>query len=192
MVDLDIINMYFRTRERTDYLKDKGIEVFSSIRGDKDVLDLPALDPAILKPLQNKEYKAILDCGGDPKGALILRTYTPYLKEADNIFVVNVNRPETSDVNHIISYMNEIEGMSGQRISRIINTTHMLKDTKVSDVLKGHEIVKEVSKIRNLDFTLDVCIKPVADEILKDSNIAEEIKEKIFPIDLYFRSDWMM
>ena len=189
--DLDIINMYFRSREKTDFLATQGIEVYSSSRGHQDVLDVPALDASILKPIQNKDYQAILDVGGDPKGALILRTYRPYLVDTDNIFVINTNRPETSNPDAIIAYMNQIEGMGGIKANTLINNTHMLKDTSMEDVLKGYAIVKEVSEKLGIEFRYNVCKRDLAEAIRSNPDVSSEVKDKLFPIDLYFRSDWM-
>ena len=189
--DLDIINMYFRSREKTDFLSQRDIEVYSSSRGHQDVLDVPALDASILKPIQNKDYQAILDVGGDPKGALILRTYIPYLIDTDNIFIINTNRPETSNPDAIIAYMKEIEGMGGIRATALVNNTHMLKDTRKEDVIRGYDIVKQVSDKLGLEFRYNVAKKDLVNDIKKDPRVANELKEKLFPIDLYFRSDWM-
>lgn len=191
LADLDIINMYFRAREKTDFLENHGVEVYSSSRGANDVLDVPALDAAILKPIQNKDYQTILDCGGDPKGALILRTYSPYLVDTDNILVVNTNRPETGNVESIIAYIRQIEGVAGVKARTLINTSHMLKDTSKEDILRGHDIVKEVSNKLGLEFRYNVCKEDVCKQIEEDSTVADEVKEKLFPINLYFRDDWM-
>ncbi|WP_297281017.1 ATP-binding protein [uncultured Anaerococcus sp.] len=189
--DLDIINMYFRVREKTALLEENSIEVYSSSRGHQDVLDVPALDPSILKPIQDKSYQAILDLGGDPKGALILRTYKQYLKNTENIFVINTNRPETSNVDDIIAYMKEIEAMAGVKTNVLINTSHMLKSTSESDVLKGHAIVNEVSEKLNIEFRYDVCQKDIAKSLKNNPKISIDIKNKLFPINLYLREDWM-
>lgn len=184
--------MYFRIREKTDFIEKNAIKVYSSSRGPNDVLDVPALDSAILAPLRDKDTAVIIDTGGDPKGALVLRSYRNYIKDSDNIFVVNANRPETANVDDVIKYLRDIEAFSGRRATHLINTTHMLKETTKEDILKGHSLVKEVSKKTDLEFVFDVCVKNVADEILNDENISKEVKEKIFPIDLHFREDWMM
>lgn len=191
LCDLDIINMYFRVREKTEFLEENGIEVYSSSRGHQDVLDVPALDPSILKAIQNKSYHTILDLGGDPKGALVLRTYRPYLKDTENIFVINTNRPETSKVEDIIAYMKEIESMGAIKTNVLINTSHMLKSTSALDVLKGHDIVNEVSERIGIEFRYNVCKSDIARELVKDPMISDEVKNKLCPINLYLREDWM-
>ena len=191
LCDLDIINMYFRAREKTKFLEEKSIEVYSSSRGHQDVLDVPALDPSILKPIQDEYYQTILDLGGDPKGALVLRTYIKYLADSENIFVINTNRPETSKADDIIAYMREIESMAGIKTNVLVNTTHMLKSTSESDILKGHAIVNEVSQKLNIDFRYNICQKALAKSIKNNPKISNGVKKKLFPINLYLREGWM-
>ena len=50
VVDLDIINMYFRIREQKEFLESQGIKVIGSSI-DAPNLDLPALDAGIFAPL---------------------------------------------------------------------------------------------------------------------------------------------
>ena len=46
-----------------------GVENLSNLYGKMITDEVPALDPAIRRPLENKEYRAIVDAGGDPSGA---------------------------------------------------------------------------------------------------------------------------
>ena len=71
IVDLDIANPYFRSRERQDMMEDMGIEVFHNSFGYDITQDLPALSAAIKKPLENKDYHTIVDAGGDDSGARV-------------------------------------------------------------------------------------------------------------------------
>lgn len=192
LIDLDIINMYFRIREKRELLEANGIEVYSSSLKESDNLDLPALDPQIIYPLRNEQYMVVIDCGGDPKGSLVLRRYKEFLTETNNLFVINRYREETSTKEKVLEYMKEIETYSNQRVHEILNTTHMLKETKKEDVLFGYELAKEVSDYTKLNLKFNVCKKSIAEEIKNDENISCEVKEKLFPIDLIFRDDWML
>lgn len=184
--------MYFRIREKRELLENKGIEVFSSSLKTSDTLDLPALDPQILKPIENKDYTVIIDCGGDPKGSLVLRRYKDILKDTNNLFVINKNREETSTKEKVLQYMAEIESYSNQRVSQVLNTTHMLKHTSKEDVLEGYKLAKEVADARGIDVKYNVCMKSVAEEIMNDPKVSSEIKDILFHIDLLFRDDWML
>ena len=91
----------------------------------------------------------------------------------------------------IIAYMKEIEAMAGVKTNVLINTSHMLKSTSESDVLKGHAIVNEVSEKLNIEFRYDVCQKDIAKSLKNNPKISIDIKNKLFPINLYLREDWM-
>lgn len=189
-IDLDIINMYFRIREKTEFLENNGVEVYGSIMKKMQALDIPAVDPQILMPLEREEYQVVMDIGGNPKGTLSLGRYRELLHRSgyDNYFIINRNRPETAEVSDIIAFIKSTEAHSQTRINGLINTTHMLKDTTVDDVLYGQEIVEEVSKLLNIPVVYTTCIRPVAEQLEKENSI----KNEIFPIDLYFRDDWMI
>ncbi|MDO4595161.1 MAG: ATP-binding protein [Tissierellia bacterium] len=192
LIDLDIINLYFRIREKTQLLEKNGIEVYASGLKNNQTLDLPALDPSILKPLQDPNYIVIVDAGGDPKGSLVLRRYRQYFKDSNNIFVVNANRTETDNYQKVLSYIREIESYSSLKATSIINTTHMLKDTKEEDVLKGYKLCKEIEEKTNLVFKYNVAKKDICDNLKEDDKVVSDLKEKLFPIKLYFRDDWML
>ncbi|MET3617170.1 MinD superfamily P-loop ATPase [Peptoniphilus olsenii] len=188
-VDLDIINTYFRIREQMDFLAEKGIESFSSNIPRGNSLDIPAIDPAILKPLQNEDYMAVLDVGGNPKGSLSLGRYREILSKTgyDHYFVINRNRPETKDYKSVREFIGQMEGHSQTKITGIINTTHMLKNTSVDDILYGDELAREVSEKLNLPYVYAVCLRDIEKEVR-----SKDIGAEIFPIDLYFRKDWML
>ena len=65
LADLDIVNPYFRSRERRPLLEKAGVRVISSSQACSDV-DVPALPAELLTILENREIRGILDIGGDP------------------------------------------------------------------------------------------------------------------------------
>ena len=67
--DLDIVNPYFRSRERAELLEEKGIKVVSSTLGHNSSLDLPAVSSEIRGPMAESDTSVILDLGGDMAGA---------------------------------------------------------------------------------------------------------------------------
>jgi len=132
LVDLDVINPYFRSREKTALLAEIGIKVVgSNLEG--NALDVPAISGEAATPLQDKSYDAILDVGGDPAGARALGRYFPILRdgEYDMFFVLNANRPETQSVDKAMEYIAKIEATARAKVTGIVNNTHMLKATSV-------------------------------------------------------------
>lgn len=189
-IDLDTINMYFRLREKIDFFEDHGITILGSSMKKAQTLDIPAIDPQILMPLENDDYQAVLDIGGNPKGSLSLGRYRDLLanKGYDHYFVINRNRPETKDVADIVAFIKSTEAHSQTKVTGLINTTHMLKDTSVDDIYYGQEIVEEVANLLNLPVIYTVALSDVAKKLAEEGSI----KNEIFPINLYFRDNWMI
>src|SRR5665647_2320734 len=70
IVDLDIVNLYFRSREKREILEHAGMEVLGSSTGrDNLSADLPALPPEINKYIETDEFFTIFDVGGHGAGA---------------------------------------------------------------------------------------------------------------------------
>ncbi len=187
IADLDIINPYFRSREKKDFFKEIGIKVYdSSIKNTS--LDIPSLPAEIMGVIQNQNEKSVIDVGGDPVGARVLARYAEQIKnvEYDMFYVINGNRPETRTVEDTIKYLRMIESTCGLKVTGLINNTHLLKDTTVKDVEFGHELTKKVSWETDIPIRYEAVINNIA---LKITNI--EILEKLFPINLYMREEWM-
>ncbi|WP_026894736.1 tyrosine-protein kinase family protein [Clostridiisalibacter paucivorans] len=185
--DLDVVNPYFRSREKTEQLAKYGVKVIgSSVRA--SAVDIPAISSEVAAPLQNEQYEAVLDVGGDPIGARALGRYVDYFEKGkyDMFFVLNANRKETSTVEGAIHYLKNIEVVARANVTGIINNTHLLKSTTVEDVLKGQKLAKELSERLNIPIRYTSVIEKVA----KDLN-PDEIEGEIFPIKMYMREEWM-
>ncbi|GMG96666.1 nucleotide-binding protein [Tepidimicrobium xylanilyticum] len=187
LVDLDIVNLYFRSREKSNILEEMGIRVIgSSVKG--AAVDIPAISSEVLMPLQDKSYEGIIDVGGDPVGARVLGMYYQYFipEEYDMFFVLNANRPETQTVEKAIEYLRKIEDAARVKVTGIINNTHMLKSTTIEDVLRGQELAEKLSQEANLPIKYISAIESVAKELPKD------LEGEIFPMTLYMREEWMV
>ena len=95
MADLDIVNPYFRSRERKALLEDAGIRLICSSQACSDA-DVPALPAEVLTILENRDVRGVLDIGGDPVGARVLARFRPKILQEDHqlVYVLNANRPE--------------------------------------------------------------------------------------------------
>ncbi|MBM7562812.1 nucleotide-binding protein [Fusibacter tunisiensis] len=185
--DLDIVNPYFRSREKAEILQAEGITVISGAFGHNTNLDLPMLSPSILAPLQNENAQVILDVGGDAVGARVLARYKEYFTEGeyDMFCVVNAYREQTQDLMGVVSHIRKIEDTVGVKVTGLINNTHLLRDTTVEDVMKGQQLVVEVSK------KLNIPIKYVSTLEKVTHQLPEDIEGKILPIAMLMREDWM-
>lgn len=185
IVDLDIVNPYFRPREvRKELFDTWGIKVIGTDEKYMNA-DVPALSRDIYSVIQDKERYAVFDVGGDDAGAIALGQYHNIIsnQDADVLFVVNVNRPFTKDAKSVIDYLRLVESAARVKVTHLVNNTHLMNETTVEDVLKGQKVLEEVSA------TTGIPIKMVAAK----GDIAKKLPEMgypVFSIDLYMKAPW--
>ena len=187
LADLDVVNVYFRSREKKDLMKDLGITpIDSSIN--TTTLDLPAVSAEIMRPLNDKSVNYVIDVGGDNVGGKVVGRFANQFNsnDYDMFYVVNANREKTQTAKEVLQYIDAIEATSKLKVTGLINNTHMLKETTVEDVLKGQYVAREVSKIRNIPIKYISCLESIVDKLPKD------LEGDILPMKLYLREEWML
>ncbi len=152
IADIDIVNPYFRTKDSEELLKEKGIKLICSPYANSNV-DIPALPQEIYSVTDDKSVHAILDVGGDERGALALGRLVPKIKvenDYDMFFVVNTFRPLTKDVASIYEVMQEIESACKLKFTGVINNSNLGLETTKEDVLSSIKIVEEFCEKVNI------------------------------------------
>jgi len=151
LADLDLVNPYFRTREARNSLAELGIEVVLPPRKYLNA-DLPILSPKVGGLIKNPAALSILDAGGDGVGATVLAALADMFKgKKVNMFqVINPFRPFTADVEGCLVMRDQIEATSKLKITGLIGNAHLMDDTRTVDVMKGYELVLEVSRASEL------------------------------------------
>lgn len=147
IVDLDLVNPYFRTREARIALTDLGVKV---ILPPEQYLhaDLPVLSPSIAGMIRNSGDLMILDVGGDDAGATVLSALADAFsgKRVHMLQVVNPLRPQTSTVSGCITMRNEIEKAAQLTITGLIGNANLIDETSAEDIYSGYEFVQTVSQ----------------------------------------------
>ncbi|MCF0262053.1 MAG: hypothetical protein HUK23_03985 [Sphaerochaetaceae bacterium] len=164
IADLDIVNPYFRSKDSTDILEKEGVQVIALPFANSSV-DLPALPSQAYALVQNKSRYAVLDIGGDDRGAYALGRYVPYILEENNydmLYVVNFFRPLTTDVKSAIEVMREIEGACGLKFTGIVNNSNLGAETTVDMVLSTVEKAKQLAKETGLELVATTAQSSVA------------------------------
>lgn len=152
VVDLDVINPYFRSRELDFILQSHGIRVISSALPDTKYADMPYIGGEVFLPFQDKNLKAVFDLGGNDLGAKLLRQFSDFLEEdeTDCFVVVNPNRMETADADSICRLISKIEGASGVKVTGFINNTNLLDHTDLQVLIEGEAVLLEASRKSNI------------------------------------------
>ncbi len=152
IADLDIVNPYFRTRDSKTELEAAGIRLLSSEFASSNV-DLPALPSEMYELVENKKNHAVLDIGGDDRGAFALGRYTPSILEErdyEMLFVVNRYRPLTPDAESTVEIMREIEAASKIPFTAIVNNSNIGNETAWEDIRASFDYANEISRITGL------------------------------------------
>lgn len=185
--DLDIVNVYFRSREKREELEKMGIKVISSsILGDS--ADLPAVSAEMTTPAKDSSYDYVIDLGGNDVGTMVLGRLKPIMKpeEVDFFMVVNVNRPDTSTAAGIMEQMRQLEASSGLKVTGFINNTNLIRETTAENIAYGDKILREASKATKVPVKYVTYVEEVLDEELPLG-----ISGEVFPLKFYMRKPWM-
>lgn len=146
IVDLDLVNPYFRTREARDRLTRAGVHV---ILPEAQFMhaDLPILSPKVAGAIDHPLDLTILDAGGDNVGATVLAALADRLsaRKVDMLQVVNPFRPFTSDVTGCLQIRQEIEIASKLKVTGWVGNAHLMSDTTEADVKNGYELIRALS-----------------------------------------------
>ena len=186
LLDLDIANPYFRSREMHDMLEDSGIDLVSNAYGYDITADLPALSPMINSYILNPSINKVIDVGGNDSGARVLNQCRASLKEtfASIFMVVNIYRPETDSTEKIIRMLESIENETGLEIGGIINNSNLLRDTDYEHIVSSIGMLETVSKKAAIPVAATCCERRFYQQLRKNHT-------NIFPIDIYLRPKWL-
>lgn len=183
--DLDIVNPYFRSREREALLKEHGVELIASPTRMGNA-DLPAIPAQVLSIFEDETLAGVIDVGGDPVGARVLARFAPHLQTKNYALymVLNFNRGLTKDAASAIHYLKGIEASSGLKVTGLVNNTHLCGETTTEDVLRGNALSLEVAGETGLPLLFNAF----------DGRLSNELEGKLtgepFPLTLYMKKPW--
>lgn len=176
IADMDIVNPYFRTKDSTEVLERAGVRLISPAFANTN-LDLPALPAALYEPIAARDTFAVLDIGGDDRGAYALGRYAPALLAEDDfemIFVVNFCRPLTRTPAEALAVMREIEVAARMPFTGIVNNSNLGAETTLDVICRTYESAEALAEQSGLP-----CLFTSAEATLVDA--AEEL---LFPLAL--------
>ncbi|MBQ8108923.1 MAG: ATP-binding protein [Clostridia bacterium] len=188
LIDLDIANPYFRSRERKQQLEAAGVGVYGSAYDHEITAEMPALGANIRAPLEDKGCRVIVDVGGNDSGAVVLNQFSKYLGPENALFliVVNANRPETRSLEGALEHLRAIEEKTGRRMDGVINNCHLLRQTDAECVARGHRLCRELCDSTGLLMWCDCYPEGIVDgAALKDRY------EYLMPLGMYMRPSWI-
>lgn len=186
LVDLDIVNPYFRSGEKKKELEEAGIRVLMPTYA-LTTVDIPALPAEIQSVFEIPSDRVVFDVGGDDTGAAALGRYHPAFDARREItimaLVINCMRPLTQEKNDIIDLAERIQNRSRMKIGLMINNTNLAEQTTPEMVEKGEKIVTDCAR----QMGISAVITAAQPKILK----AVRTNLPTLPVCRYMAPEWM-
>ena len=167
IADLDIVNPYFRTKDSASELEAAGVDLISPQFANTNV-DLPALPAEAYRLVEDKSLYAVMDIGGDDRGAYALGRYVPYIREEGDyrmVFVANFSRPLTRTPEEALEVLREIEAAGGVPFTDIVNNTNLAHETTAELVQASAGLAEQLSALSGLPVWLTTAEERVAAEL---------------------------
>ena len=177
--DLDIVNPYYRAKDSQAELEAAGIRVIASAYANSNV-DVPAIPQEMYALTEDRETFAVMDIGGDDRGALALGRYMPAIAEEndyDMLFVYNRSRPLTRDAQSALGVMREIETACGLPFTAIVHNTNLGRETTAQTILDARDTIRELCGLSGLPLLFTAVRSDLA------PTLPDDIGE-IFPLTL--------
>ena len=144
LVDLDIINPYFRSGEKAEEMKRAGVRMLMPTYA-MTTVDIPALPAEIQSVFEVPSDRVIFDVGGDDTGAAALGRFYPsfmaHRAETKVLFVVNCMRPLTRETDEITDLAERIISRGRLKIDALVNNTNFGNRTEPAMVEAGEKTV---------------------------------------------------
>ena len=188
LVDLDIVNPYFRSAEQKELLEKEGIEVMMPSFALSSV-DVPSLPARIQSVFESDFDHVVIDVGGDDTGAVALGRYAPYLsarrEQVVVLYVVNPLRPFSDTVEDIAALFSLIESRARIRPDYLVNNANLQEETTADDLIQAQELLTRAGQRLNVPVGLVVGLERVGEEL------PPEMQALFFPLSPVMKPDWL-
>lgn len=193
LLDLDMVNTYFRLTERGKMTEMKEIRLVSPnfACSGIETLSLPA---EVASAFDMDWDNVVFDVGGDAVGATALGRFYQDFQALEPgalqvLNVVNIRRPLAGTVEKIIHLQQEMEIHSRLKITGMINNTNLAQMTGPEELRDGYEMIKQVSEITGTPVLYTTGRKELLDQFLAEGHDPKYIGTPL-PIDTYMHRDW--
>ncbi|MDL2257653.1 ParA family protein [Eubacteriales bacterium OttesenSCG-928-K08] len=197
LVDLDIVNPYFRSVERKGELEAAGVKLYHPIFA-LTTVDVPSLPPDIYSVFVGDYDTVVFDVGGDPAGATALGQYRANFAKLPEgvlevLYVINPNRPLSSSPEQVLEMLEKIQYRSRLPVSGFINNANLAGETSADDLLLGYDMLKIISEKTGIPVSYTCGTKTVLEnfaKIAKERELNDRYIGEYKEIQIYMHRDW--
>lgn len=185
VVDLDVVNPYFRASEQRELLEQHGVDLVAPVFAEAGTsLDVPSLTGKIAPAIQSAGPGriVIVDAGGDDVGATALGRFAGAVKAQDHavLYVANAFRNLVQDCADAVENLREIEAASHLEVGAIVNNSHLKAATTAQTVEQGQAYAAELGAAAALPV--------VCTTIPRTLSVADA--DKLYPIESFVKNPW--
>lgn len=151
LVDLDIVNPYFRSSDYPDVLQGAGIRLIAPEFA-RTALDTPSvsgrIDVAVEEARNEPNRLIIFDVGGDDAGATALGRFASTIAAGPYtmLYVVNALREQVLEPSEALDVLDEIQQQAHLQATAIVNNTHLKEQTTDEHIERGRAYAQAVSE----------------------------------------------
>ncbi len=177
IVDLDIVNPYFRTADFKDLFDKTGIHMAAPLYANTN-LDIPSLGFDMSAFLQNFD-RTVIDSGGDDAGAAALGQYSALFNNTgyDMLYVVNKYRYLTSEPEDALELLRDIEGASYLKATALVNNSNLGCETDENIVSASENYALKAAEKAGIPMLFTAAKREIC-------------KINWYPVDIYVRPFW--
>jgi hypothetical protein len=186
LTDMDVVTPYYRSREMTERLAQKGVEVVSPSELTRDI-HLPAISASIWGTLQSPDGHTVMDVGGDSQGARAIGQFQALIETSGYVMylVVNPYRPFNATVERIAETREDIEVNTRLQVGALVSNPNLIAETTLQIVEQGHLLVERASDRLGLPVAF-LCVE----ERLLVEGVEHSYARPILPLTRHFRPPW--
>ena len=151
IVDMDIVNPYFRSSDYSRFLQEHNVQLIAPVFANT-TLDTPVLPPEIYSIFSMEDADIFIDAGGDDVGATALGRLSGNLKDAgyEMLYVVNRYRILSTKPEETCTLLREIENASHLKATAMVNNSHLGVDTTAQTVLEAVDFAEKSAELCGL------------------------------------------
>ena len=182
VIDMDIVNPYFRTADFQELFREAGIQLIAPIYANTN-LDLPVLPPSVGAAIREKTGRLFLDVGGDDDGAVALGGFSALLEERgySMLYVVNSRRELEPEPGEEAALLRRIQTASRLKVTHLVNNTNLGPETTSEVLLQSLPYLEEVSKRTGV---------PVLGAAAEERLTPHLEAEGLLPVRVYVKPPW--
>lgn len=197
LVDLDVINPYFRTSERGDVLTPAGVELIMPPFA-LDKIEILSLSARVYSAFTPGEGSVFFDVGGDHVGSVALGQYKPHFQKIPKenlhvLFILNPMRPTAADLESAYATLEKIQFVSRLSVTGLVNNANLAGETDHTHLVEGYELCKALSERTGIPvygtFGLPEVLKDF-DAYAKEHGLEERYIGVRQPVTVYMHRSW--